>query len=283
MMRKIRMYRIFSAKFLLFSLGLVSCDVFTSYDDKTGIDSRIIGEWYYINTYASGFGPPEYISGIQIRENGQVYQLAIETATGQLSISSKDSIGRIDKAIDNHVTYRSYRRGMMLENTYNSTYELAGDTLFFNYSRDEEEYIPLNNFYINSELGAQLTDPVLSSFQIQINDTEFINAPISTAPSAYAHYDLENNLIIKAIGAHQNFHVMISAFEGVGNYDINTVSISYIVWSGDEGYGITTEEDSSAVDLRIHQIEEQVEISGELFFNIGIIQFSYGDFSIPIY
>jgi hypothetical protein len=60
-------------------------------------------------------------SGIQIRNNGQVYYLAIETSTGKLSLVS-DSVGFFLKAADNSFTYQTHQKGMLLSSQIEGRY-----------------------------------------------------------------------------------------------------------------------------------------------------------------
>ena len=109
---KMNRKNVYALSLLLFILTLISCDLISPDEDNSEIDSRIIGEWYYVTHYGQGTGPTERISGIKILENGQVFSLAIETSSGQLSISDTNSIGKIEFANNGSISYSSYGRGL---------------------------------------------------------------------------------------------------------------------------------------------------------------------------
>lgn len=268
---------------ILYILTFISCDLISSDEEITEIDSKIIGEWYYITYYGQGTGPTERISGIQIKQNGQVFRLAIETSSGQLSISDPNSIGKIKTANNGSISYSSYGSGFSVGGNHKSSYEVKGDSLLFNLSNDGQ--IPLNQFYIKSEIGEQITEPVESDFQINRgNEYIFVNAPISSAVSSYAYlFNIDSSFVIVAAGSNEFYHIRITRFEGVGEYDRNSVEISHESFSGDFILGIGSYSDSSVINLRINKYQESKRISGELNFTIEHTQFTDGMFSIPVY
>ena len=260
-------------------LSLVSCNLLDSNNHE--IDSKLIGEWVYKEIHNQAYGPKEFISGIQIRENGQVYLLGIETSTGKLKLDS-DSIGIFLSASDNSLVYENHQIGMLLSSESKGNYIIRGDSLFlFN----EFGYL-FDGKYKRAKLNTIITSPVKSQFSININGEEYLNEIISRSPSAYA-YLLNNKLYIISRGnnkknKYNGFHIEISNYTGFGEYDISSTEIFYEVGGEDVIIVTSTEFDSSQIYLKIETIDD-TQISGKLDFKIAEVLFSNGIFDVPVY
>jgi len=256
----------------------VSCNLLDSNDQE--IDSRLIGEWVAKGAYNQAYGPKEFISGIQIRENGQVYLLAIETATGKLTLDS-DSVGIILEAAGNAFVFKNHRVEMLLSSKKKGSYIFKNDSLFL-----LTESGNLDGKYQRSIINFRITSPKTSQFSIKINDNSYLTEKVSRAPSAYAYF-LDNRLSIISRGNdnsmnHSGFQINVENFNGIGTYDTSTTHIFYEVVQGDMILVSSTTFVLSEVNLEIETINEN-QISGKLNFNIAGTVFSDGIFDVPVY
>ena len=260
-------------------LGVISCNLLDSNDQE--IDSRLIGEWVAKVTPIQANVPKEFISGIQIRENGQVYLLAIETSTGKLKLDS-DSIGILLKASNNSLIYENHQIGMLLSSKSKGSYTIKNDSLFL---LTESGYF-IDGNYKRAKLNSIITTPIKSQFTINIDGEEFTNDNISRYPSAYA-YLTDGKLTIISRGNDKNYkyigiHINVDNFIGIGDYNESTTEIFYEIGGEDVIMVTSTEFDSSEIYLNVEKIDNK-QISGEVNFKIGNTVFSNGIFDVPLY
>lgn len=183
------------------------------------IDPAIVGDWYHVEEYSFAGYPPESITGIRITEEGIIQLLTIETATGKLVFSGTGSPGLFRQAYKGTFTLEVHNRGFyQIGGIYKSRYEIYNSQLIF---KDFERIPIIASDYTRSEVGAVITQPIYSNFEIIIDDTVLYNSPTGSAPSAYASYLMINNqphLHIRAASGEHHLNIRLNNFSGSAWY-----------------------------------------------------------------
>ena len=276
---------------VLMFIGACENSVKSTNDEK--IDENIIGVWYNKTIDNTVNGPKEFITGIQILEDGTVNKLAIETLSGKLSFVKY--LGTINKASDNEIKFDAYSyqpsngETSITNHSFKYKYEstIAGSKLFF--SEEENENIPFLESYMKYNLEGVLTKPIVSYFKTIYNNNEnsciVTNKTVSPSPSAYA-YKIGNDLIIELKCDSRYFYFKIFNFKGAGNYDENSTYVHYYELADDIITELKSDRDSLKINLIIDSIYEnriQGKVNIKLDPKYDFYNFKDGEFIIPMY
>lgn len=255
------------------------------------IDQAIVGDWIHKSVNVAIGSPPVSISGINISENGDIVDLAIETATGKLVKPNWTSPGHFIYASNGSCMLRANRIGFARGGTYSFEYKVKNSHLLFH---DKSGAVPvLHSDYTKSEIGEIVTQPVHSYFEMALKDTVLVNSPVGHVPSAYASYLISNNhqpsLSIHSQSGSHRLLIHISNFQSNGIYILgsNTENFGeYSIWGGDTGIGYwTMEPNSGSVTLDSFDLQANA-CSGSLNFEVSDGQTRFiisGTFEIPVY
>ena len=266
-------------------------------DDKSptnaheGIDPAIVGDWYYKEIISLRGRPPESFYGIRILEDGIIWHLAIEFATGMLKEKPYPELGTFIMANNGIFILKINPIGMMLGGIYSSTYNVSAEELIFD-TKTENGLIPfLNDKYTRSRVGNVVTEPVQANLEVSIGDSLFSNADISSIPSAYASFYIDENDSLFTLTSfsqdRQHINFRLENFQDIGTYGLGnetTGSASYYVESGCCIAVITTDQHPYAGSISFETFDLiNKTCSGTFDFEIEQITFTNGHFQVPIY
>ncbi len=278
---------------LFISILLLSCESLTENNAINEIDKRIVGVWY--NTAPTNLenGPKLSYNGIEITEDGTVYDLGINLRTGSfdylLTENNKEKITRkILFAKKNKIKYESYSYQPSFPNTTTSNSE---------YALDDEALFIFSNKYYKTELSKKIIQPTTSNFSITLTDNNVTDYKLTASsvvnyPNVFA-FKNANSLSIKSMLNDTYFiDITLNNFTGVGEYNEENIDIAVSILQDDMVLVSDKNDYNFSVLLNITGYNESNNLTGTLDFTmkpkndsqyLSILKFNNGKFTIPIY
>ncbi|MDI6803160.1 MAG: hypothetical protein QME58_04850 [Bacteroidota bacterium] len=194
----------------------------TGYSDiKVAPD--LIGVWYKIDSTFIATNRFLYFTGFKITAEGYMLPLAVETSTGKLALIG-EALPDTFQAMNGNYTIK-YSINEPRIRIVRGSYSTLDSKLILNNPGGSRTYQ-------KSILGAVVTNGIVSKMSAIIDNEHFLNAQVSSSPSAKAMLSRRGNQTSLSI-YNGTIQIYLHLFDGVGHYSLGGMSSNFGSWSPD--------------------------------------------------
>jgi hypothetical protein len=262
--------------------------------DYKSFDSHIYGDWVYAPETDEGGLP--FVSGIRILDTRELRSLGVETETGTLRELANGETWRITGAFLGKLQLeRNSNVNPHWVLTHELSYRCTETELIF------DEWFGLGErVFVRSSVGARVTDPMVSEFEVDLDDgyrnvETWTNRPVSTSPSAFGFVkngpNDERALVIRANTNGASVEILIDGGGAPGTYAIDNRVRWFVYFMGGREVELRTDPTGNAGTITIDVYDPASGRCSGTFNAVATSLFSYenpvnltnGRFDVPIY